>query len=298
MRVSALLFLLTAAQAVHAATIAENGFIVLGDRGADALSAAQRHGQRERSKLELRFRLSAPDAVWAEAEGLRGLRQDSDAAPEVFLDDTYLGNLKAAHGSFWRSPKKLALEAGEHVLLIRCADVQEADDLSINRVRVLGGGPAAGKRGTAVRRGDCAHPLARKDVPERLGKGLVLSVLSGRESRSGGLVTLADGEAWGLQVKLPKGPFGQVQAWMTEVHLPEPGRVRLLFRVNPELNPGTVDAKHYTPGEWEPLRFSWCGGVLGIDFARAGRLDQPVKGSKVTIEIAARDQEIALRPAP
>lgn len=299
MRVSVWVILWLLAQGLVATTLAENGFSVLGDGGADALDAAQRRGQPVRDRLELRFRLDAADQVWVEIEGLRHAGRASDPAPEIFLDDHYLGGLKAVHGSTWRSPHKVALAAGEHVLLLRCADVQDADDITVDRVRVLGGGSTAPRPGAkALRRDDCAHPSAVVADRNKFGKGgIILSVLSGREARTGVLVHLREGEAWSLQVKLPTDSFGRVQAWETELQWPEPDTLRLLFGVNRKFRPGGVDAKHYTPGAWEPLRFSYCGGVLAVDFARAGRLEQALSGKRIGIEIAARDQEIALRPA-
>src|SRR5580692_11236879 len=98
------------------------------------------------SEVRLGFRLKAEGPVWAEAAGLGGLRaEDRDAAPEVFLDDSYLGPLLAAAGGSWRSPQALVLEPGRHVLLVRRADAEGGARAHWSRLRVLGDEPCAAR---------------------------------------------------------------------------------------------------------------------------------------------------------
>jgi len=67
---------------------------------------------------------------------------DSDAAPEIFLDDAYLGPLLPEHGGDWRSPHALLLAAGPHRLLVRLAPGSGAPPtaLSLGSLRVLSDG--------------------------------------------------------------------------------------------------------------------------------------------------------------
>ncbi|MGH7441555.1 MAG: hypothetical protein ACREKE_02650, partial [bacterium] len=73
-----------------------------------AQSKAGSLGLAGRSQRILDFSLSKPGRVWAEAEGLTGLDgEDREQAPEVFLDDSYLGPLMPDFGSSWQSPRAL-----------------------------------------------------------------------------------------------------------------------------------------------------------------------------------------------
>lgn len=295
MRARLLLALFIAAP-LSAATIAENGLLNLGDRGGDAI----RGGPAPVCRFQLAFKLAEPTRVWVEAEGLQGLHRDSNAAPEVFLDDAYLGPLRVEHGGAWRSPRDLQLAAGRHVLELRCAAVGDADDVSLQKLRVLSEGPAAPKAKAAPKPAakGCSAPTLRKDWPKRLGRGgLTLSVLSGREADSKPLHTLKAGEAWALQARVPADPQGGALALNASMQRLAPGRWKLLFHLDPR-GRDRNDPVGYRPGQWEPLRFQLCDGQLRAEFAQAGALQMAEPGPQASIEIAAQDLELGLKPAP
>lgn len=298
MRIRALVAMLLCAVALgQAAVVAENGLTVIGDRGADAI----RGGPAPRRHFQLPFHLAAPARVWVEAQGLQGLRSGSDAAPEVFVDDSYLGPLRAEHGLGWRSPQALSLDAGEHVLELRCADVMDADDVSIQRLQVLSDAAATQrpkvKVGEAPRRTDCGALVGRRDWPERLhGRAIILSVLSGRSSSAGTLIHLRQGERWQLRARVPLGADGKPLALRADLAYDRPGAARLTFSVEQGVAV-PVDSLGYTPAAWQPLSFRYCGGHLAVDFARSPSLVRANDAPALGIEIAAKDLELSLKPA-
>lgn len=296
MRVSLLLGALLLGAALNAAVVAENGLTVLGDKGSDAI----RGGPPPQCRHQLRFHLDQPTRVWVEAQGLQGLHADSNAAPEVFLDERYLGPLRVEHGRDWRSPLDLDLPAGPHVLELRCAAVADADDVSMQRLRVLSAAaPKKRKAKAPAKQAGCAAPLLRKDWPPALGRGsLTLSVLSGREAASPVLATLKDGEAWLLQARVPAAAQGGALALNATLSRLAPGRWRLLFMLDSKGRVDRNDPVGYRPGAWEPLRFQFCQGQLRADFAQAGALQMAEDAPSVSIEVAARDLELGLKPAP
>lgn len=279
-----------------AAPVAENGLLVIGDRGSDAI----RGGPPALCRFQLPFTLAAATRVWAEAEGLQGLRGDHASVPEVFLNDVYLGPLRVEHGAHWRSPRAVDLPAGTHTLELRCAEAQDADDVSIQRLRVFSEAPAPSRARPARARAssaDCSRLRQRKDRPAALSKGsLILSVLSGRQAASGTLVSLKPGDTWNLLARVPLGPDGKPLALATGLDLSRPGRARLLFLVTPGVEV-PVDALGYTPGAWQPLAFRYCGGHLAVDFARGPSLARPSRAKNLKLEIAAQDLELSLKLA-
>lgn len=282
------------AASVKAAVIAENGLTVIGDRGSDAI----RGGPPPQRRFHLPFQLKRSERVWVEAQGLQGLRHDSNAAPEVFLDEVYLGPLRSEHGADWRSPQAVDLSPGAHVLELRCADAMDADDVSLQRLQVLSDSEARPVRTVTAKpaRTDCGALVGRRDWPQRLhGKALILSVLSGRQRSSGSLVTLHEPQRWMLQARVPKGSDGRPLALAAELSYPQPGHARLLFYVDATSSP-QVDELGYTPGAWEPLSFRYCGGNLAVDFARSPSLVRAGAAPALTLEIAAQDLELGLKP--
>ena len=162
MRTKALFILaLFWAASATAAVIAENGLTVIGDGGSDAV----RGGPPPQRRFHLPFQLSRAERVWVEAQGLQGLRHDSNTAPEVFLDDVYLGPLRSEHGADWRSPQAVDLSPGAHVLELRCADAMDADDVSLQRLQVLSDSKARPAKPTVAKpvRTDCGALTGRRD---------------------------------------------------------------------------------------------------------------------------------------
>jgi hypothetical protein len=298
MRVSLSLALLLSASSLWPAVLAENGLLVIGDKGADAI----RGGPPPQCRFQWRFKLDAPTKVWAEAEGLQGLQRGGNAAPELFLGESYLGPLRLEHGDSWRSPKAVLLPAGEHALELRCAAVRDADDVSIQRLRVLSDAPAPsrpGPRRKPASAAACRDLRTRKDWPARLGRGSVtLSVLSGRQAGSGILVQLEPGQAWHCAVRVPQAPGGGALALAAQWERLGPQRWRLLFFIDPQgrANPRN-DAVGYEPGAWEPLHLQLCEGRLQAAFAKTGALPQAVPQGPIQVEIAAQDLELGLKPA-
>ena len=76
-----------------------------------------------------------------------------------------------------------------------------------------------------------------------------------------------------------------------------PGRWKLTFHVDPR-GRDRNDPVGYRPGAWEPLRFQLCGGQLRAEFAQAGVLQMPESAGQASLEIAAQDLELGLKPAP
>jgi hypothetical protein len=272
---------------------------VIGDKGSDALPKAWTQGQAPRARLQLRFHLAEAAVVWAEAQGLRGLRQGGGGgAPEVFMDEAYLGPLRADHGKRWRSPKALALEAGEHVLLIRTADVADADDVVLQRVLVLSEGVK--EKAVKARKAwkSCEGLTLRKSWPASLrGGSKTLSVLTGREARSGELVTLKAGEAWKAQVRIPYAQSGKPLPLAANL-FDEDGVLRLTLFFDATSDPNApVGALGYKPGRWQGLQVRHCGNRIQVAIAQAPPMDLSVDGKPRAFEITARDLELSLKPA-
>lgn len=323
MRTSLALVVLLAAAPLRAAVLAENDITVVGDRGADAL----RGGPAPRCRIVVPFTLTAPARVWAEASGLQGQGQDPDAAPEVFLDDSYLGTLRVEHGVDWRSPQALELSAGAHTLLLRCADVPDADDVRMESLRVKGelqGAPAAAPRKrahtkpaallnaepaparaeapvpAAATSPDCGHLRERVEwiggAPER---GKTLSVFNGKVVDGGSLVILKPGEAFTLLVKVPGEEKQKALALSSGWKADKAERLCYLFFIDPQAAQLPArDARDYRPGAWEPLRFEFCDGRLSVRFAKAHPQSLAWHKDSAELVVGAQDLELGLKPYP
>ena|GEM_PF-3669570 len=273
----------------RAGMLAQEGPVALGLAGPGSVT-----------QTSLPFHLSAPARVWAEAAGLSGLESGrSGEAPEAFLDEQYLGPLLAEHGRSWRSPEALDLDAGDHVLLLRCSSVGIPKPCGIHVLRVLSGepGPAApAKRALAPARQDCGHPaLSRRWPPRFHGQGLVLSVLSGRSQSAGVMARLLPGQAWACRVRLP-APDGQALPLMAHFTASPSGKGCLLLSLDQGFQ-GKADALGYRPDAWEPLRVSLCQGRLHVALAQAPPFDLDYPGPSLDLELAAQDVELGLKPA-
>ena len=252
----------------------------------------------------LPFQLKGPGRVWAEADGLRGLDpEDRDAAPEVFLDDTYLGPLLADDGEHWRSPQALLLGSGRHWLVVRSAQEGAGPALKWSALRVLGDAPCPPARRHGVKRrplarGTCAHPAERGDWPSRLGKRpLILSAPDGKLASSGSLVLLRPGDVWKALMKIPKGSDGQALPLLVRFEAPRPAYARFLVWVDRRAhNQSQVDALGYHPDVWEPLSLTLCGGNLALHFAQESTLTLACKDPTLSFEIAAQDMDLRLAP--
>lgn len=253
----------------------------------------------------LSFRLSAPDRVWAEASGLNGVGpEDRDAAPEVFLDDRYLGPLLSDFGDAWRSAQALRLGPGTHQLLLRCAEDGAGPRLDWKSLRVLGDAPCRPEPVVAVKRAVPAAPrpscdglIRRRDWPARLhGDPLVLPAALGRLAVSGPLVHLRLGESWGLFMKIPTGPDGGPLPLVVRFDTPEPGRVRFLVRVDTQFHGGVVAAVGYAPNRWQWLTVSLCSGALRLRFAGEPPLNYAWGLPSLDFEMAALGVTLSLAP--
>jgi hypothetical protein len=253
----------------------------------------------------LSFRLSAPDRVWAEASGLSGLGpEDRDAAPEVFLDDRYLGPLLSDFGEEWRSAQALRLGPGTHQLLLRCAEEGEGPLLSWKSLRVLGDAPcrpgpvpAVKPAAPAVQAPSCDALIRRRDWPARLrGDPLVLPAAPGRVALSGPLVHLRLGESWGLFMKIPTGPDGGPLPLVVRFDTPVPGRVRFSVRVDTQFHGGVVAAVGYAPNRWQWMTLSLCPGALRLRFAGEPPLKYAWGLPGLDFEMAARGVTLSLAP--
>lgn len=113
-------------------------------------------GRGDLKEYALPFSLTAPARVWAEADVQAGLVEgDADKAPEVFLDDNYLGPLLAQH---WRSSRALQLEAGPHHLVLRSPDAADAGTLTLGRLRVVSDAVGRWSEVTETRPCGCGGP--------------------------------------------------------------------------------------------------------------------------------------------
>jgi hypothetical protein len=250
----------------------------------------------------LGFRLAAADRVWAEAGGLGGLDpEDRDSAPEVFLDDTYLGPLLSDFGEAWRSPQALRLGPGEHEFLVRCAQEGEGPLLRWRSLRVLGDSPCLPAPARAMESAPALPATCGKlrrsfYWPPRLREqSLVLPEIGGRFAASGSLVRLRQGERWTVLMKIPKGPDGGPLPLVVRFETPVQGRVRFLIWVDRSTR-GPVGAVGYVPGRWQALTLSLCSVSLRLRFAGEPPLEYPCGLSSVEFEVAARDLELSLAP--
>jgi hypothetical protein len=311
------------AAGLQAAVIAENGITVVGDRGADAL----RGGPPPSCRIVVPFTLKAPGRVWAEASGLQGQGPDPNAAPELFLDDTYLGILRAEHGVDWRSPEAVDLSAGAHTLLLRCADVPDADDVRMESLRVMGEiqgkpAPAARKRmppkpaaapsaGATPLQAVAPEPAAAltpgcgrlRERVEWIGgapeRGKTLSVFNGKVVDGGSLVILKSGEAFTLLVKVPGEEKQKALALSSGWKADKAERLCYLFFIDPQAAQLPArDARDYRPGAWEPLRFEFCDGRLSVRFAKAHPQSLAWHKDSAELVVGAQDLELALKPYP
>jgi hypothetical protein len=322
-RIRLALLVLLAAAPLQAAVVAENDITVVGDRGADAL----RGGPPPSCRIVVPFTLAAPARVWAEASGLQGQGPDPNAAPEVFLDDTYLGTLRVEHGVDWRSPEAVDLSAGAHALLLRCAEVPDADDVRMESLRVMAELPgkpkpvhaalkrpqakAAAKPSAApvsaqapapeaAKTPDCGHLRERVEwidgPPER---GKTLSVFNGHIVDGGSLVKLQPGEAFTLLVKVPGEAKQKAPALSTGWKADAGERLCFLFFIDPEAAQLPArDARDYRPNAWEPLRFEYCGGRLSVRFAKAHAQSLAWNKDYAELVVGAQGLELGLKPAP
>jgi hypothetical protein len=315
-----LLVLLLLALRAHGAVLAENGITVVGDRGADAL----RGGPAPSCRIVVPFKLAWPARVWAEADGLQSQRHDSDGAPEAFIDDQYLGPLLAEHGVDWRSPQAVQLSPGAHVLILRCAQVPDANDVRMEKLRVMSDpapkpmprpraaykrakvqsiqtelSPAPEPPATGPAPEACAHLLERVDWPaEESRRGKTLSVFSGRSVDGGSLVHLKAGEAWTLLVKVPREADGNALGLAAAWKAAGPGRRCFLFYIDPEAAQAPKrDPSDYRPNTWEPLRFEYCGDRLAATFARNRPISLTWTQPEVELLVGAQGLELGLKPA-
>jgi hypothetical protein len=253
----------------------------------------------------LSFRLTASDRVWAEASGLSGLGpEDRDAAPEVFLDDQYLGPLLSDFGELWRSAQAMRLGPGTHQLLLRCAEDGAGPLLSWKSLRVMGDAPcrpepvaAAKPVLPAVPQPSCDGLIRRRDWPARLHNDtLVLTAVPGRVALSGPLVHLRLGESWGLFMKIPTGPDGGPLPLVVRFDTPAPGRVRFSVRVDTQFHGGVVAAVGYAPNRWQWMTLSLCAGSLRLRFAGEPPLKYAWGLPGLDFEMAAQGVTLSLAP--
>jgi hypothetical protein len=248
-------------------------------------------------QFSLAFHLSATARVWAEAQGLSGLKAGrSGEAPEVFLDDQYLGPLLAEHGGAWRSPEALDLAAGDHTLLLRCSSVGRPAACGARALKVLTDAPEKAFAAAPVLASDCGHPVLTRRWPARLhGESLVLSVLSGRTQSAGVMAELRPGQAWSCRVRLP-APHGQALPLVAKFSVTRAGRGCLLLGLDQQFQ-GPAQALGYSPDTWEPLTVAFCGGRLRVALAEAPPFGVDVAVPRLELELAAQDVELGLEPA-
>jgi len=110
---------------------------VIGDTRSLGLKDSLRLGRRagDLPEYALPFTLTASARVWAEADIQAGLvPDDTNGAPKVFLDDTFLGFLLVTP---WRSPAALMLSSGAHRLTVRISEAETVPTVTLSRVRVV-----------------------------------------------------------------------------------------------------------------------------------------------------------------
>jgi hypothetical protein len=130
--------------------------------------------------------------------------------------------------------------------------------------------------------------------PARLkGRDLILSASGDAPAASGPLIHLKDGDEWRARMRIPLGADNK----------PLPLRCgyrgedaqRFVFWVERDQAAGPVDATGYTPGAWEPLTVSLCGGKLVIRFAQSPEFDAEWKQAAADLEIEAQGLELGVR---
>ncbi len=167
MRAELLALLLLGAGALNAAPLASAGPLSFGDGGSDALPPALARGRL--GYFELPFALSRSAQVWAEAEGLRFIDLGPDAAPEVSIAEHFLGPLHPEHGSHWRGPLTAELGPGAHKLVLRNAQVQDAEDFVLRRIFVYASAPVKSPSPTATATALAKSPTASVRPPAENG---------------------------------------------------------------------------------------------------------------------------------
>ncbi len=294
-----------------------------------ARSGAGRLGPDAPGQRSLAFRLAAPARVWAEAEGLEGLEgEDREEAPEVFLDDEYLGPLLPEQGSHWRSPLAVRLAAGWHTLLVRCSQpggvgpalryraflVYAARPcpgalralagpaprpLAVEPIASPGASPPVRRRPRALAvRSTCGLLPVDTAWPARLGgRDLVLSSAQGRVTDSGPLARIRLGRAWTAWLKIPPSMGAKPFPLVARIEAGPGGSVRFLVLVDRDLPAGTtVAARGYRPGAWEPFTVWLCPGSLCVRFAREGLMRAPFPGRGATVHLGALGLTLTLSP--
>ncbi|HTB21203.1 MAG TPA: hypothetical protein VK914_00705 [bacterium] len=300
-QVLALALALSTAPAAQASPC-DGGPAALARGGAGQLGPSGPHERR------LDFHLAAAGLVWAEAEGVEGTAgEDPDSAPEVFLDDRYLGPLTADSGADWRSPEALTLLPGPHQLLLRSAEDGEGPLLRWQSLRVMGEAPCAEGSVPAASARRSRRPAPA--LPAPCGKlrqhagwlgpagGLDLQAVPGRFVDSGPLVRLDQGETWTLMMKIPAAPGGGPLPLLVRFAPPSAGKLHFLIWVDKQFK-GRVGAVNYSAGLWQPLTLSLCSEGLRLRYAQEPPLLCPGLASGLTFEVAARDLDLALAPAP
>lgn len=284
--------------------LAGAGPLSFGDGGRDALAPPLAQGRLTR--FELPFHLSTSARVVAEAEGLRSIDQGPDAAPEVFIDEQYLGAMHAAHGATWRGPQSPLLAPGAHRLIVRNASVQDAEDFVLRRIFVYANAPEAKPRAKVPDLGPQGSPrpltengcasVPRRDWPAAKKTGITLSVLSGQVIPTGELVRLKSGEAWACGLKI-SARSSKPLALLAGFHPQGGDRGRWLFSLDPDPAP-VVEEKGYKPARWERFHVELCDGNLAMRFGQNPPLRVPWPQPEISFEIAAQSVEVALRPLP
>jgi hypothetical protein len=284
--------------------LAEAGPLRFGDGGADALPPVA--GDPPRRSLILSFDLTRSAQVGVEVQGLRYIDQGANAAPELFLDEEYLGPLLAELGSAWRSPRSIKLGPGRHQLLLRNAQVTEAEDFVLKRIFVYAGLPDARKPATspaaapqaqqAAETAETACGRQRRDWPKAMQRGITLSVLSGQVVGTGELVHLNEGETWGCGIKI-SAPYSKPLALMAGFEKRGGVQGRWILSLDPD-PPALVEPKGYKPARWERFQARFCQGRLSLRFGQAPPLEVSWPQKEISLEIAAQSVEVALRPTP
>jgi hypothetical protein len=265
-----------------------------------------------RRSLILPFYLTRSAQVQVEAEGLAHLDRGANAAPELFLDDEYLGPLLAEHHGAWRSPRQVKLAGGSHQLLVRNAQVEDAEDFELKRIFVYAGGPDSEPVKTGAPKASPLptaapapqeNPLAadacgrpRRDWPQAKKGGVMLSVLSGRTIGTGTLVHLAQGETWACAIKV-SAPYSKPLPLMAGFSKGEGVQGRWILSLDPD-PPKRVEPKGYKPSRWERFQARLCQGQLSLRFGQAPPLKLPWPQDALDLEIAAQSVEVALKPTP
>jgi hypothetical protein len=297
----ALLLCALAPGLLRAQVLAEAGPLRFGDGGADALPPVA--GDPPRRSLILPFDLTRSAQVGVEVQGLRYVDQGPNAAPELFLDEEYLGPLLAELGSAWRSPRSIKLGPGRHQLLLRNAQVAEAEDFVLKRIFVYAGLPAspakalsrtATVQASPVIESGCGRP--RRDWPPAKQPGITLSVLSGQVVGTGELVHLSDGETWSCGIKI-SAPYKKPLALMAGFEKKAGIQGRWILSLDPD-PPARVEPMGYKPARWERFQAAFCQGTLTLRFGQAPPLRVPWVQKELSLEIAAQSVEVALRPTP